>query len=153
MIEASREATGGEIFLLDMGQPLNIMELARRMIHLHGLRPDVDIQIKETGLRPGEKLHEVLASQYELKESTSHPRVFRVVSRGFGADDRARLLDEVEKLHYLADAGATDRLKEVLAQMTSGWLVNGVRPAESSPDWDPSDRPVVPASVAARSAI
>jgi FlaA1/EpsC-like NDP-sugar epimerase len=132
IIEASSQATGGEIFILDMGEPLNIMELARRMIHLHGLRPDVDVQIKEVGLRPGEKLHEVLASQHELKASTNHPRVFRVMSSGLDAESRARLFDEVEKLHYLADAGATAKLKDALFDTTSGWLVNGEEPLPAS---------------------
>ena len=52
IIEAACRANGGEIFILDMGDPVSILDLARKMIHLHGLRPDVDIEIKEVGLRP-----------------------------------------------------------------------------------------------------
>jgi FlaA1/EpsC-like NDP-sugar epimerase len=147
IIEASSQATGGEIFILDMGEPLSIMDLARRMIHLHGLRPEIDIQIKEVGLRPGEKLHEVLASQYELKEATSHPRVFRVLSTTTpGAQERVRLFDEIEKLHYLADAGATAKLRDSLFAISSDWLI------DRSAAWLEDQEPLPPARVAAPSA-
>lgn len=66
---------GGEVFLLDMGQPEKIMDLARKVILLAGLEPERDIEIRVTGLRPGEKLHEELFWQAEGVEDTAHPKI------------------------------------------------------------------------------
>lgn len=82
VIQASAMAKGGEVFVLDMGQPVKIIDLARTMIRLSGLsirddeNPDGDIQIVETGLRPGEKLYEELLIG-DNPQSTNHPRIMR----------------------------------------------------------------------------
>ncbi|WP_234180075.1 polysaccharide biosynthesis protein [Sphingopyxis sp. NFH-91] len=82
VIQASAMAKGGEVFVLDMGQPVKIIELARTMIRLSGLsirdsdNPDGDIEIVETGLRPGEKLYEELLIG-DNPQSTNHPRIMR----------------------------------------------------------------------------
>src|SRR3546814_14088175 len=79
VIQASAMARGGEVFVLDMGQPVRILDLARSMVQLSGLsvrdadRPDGDIEIVETGLRPGEKLYEELLIG-DNPEPTNHPR-------------------------------------------------------------------------------
>jgi len=74
---ASIESTG-EIYLLDMGDPVKIKDLARRLIQMSGLRPDIDIPIQVTGLRPGEKLHEKLWSDSAKVYPTTFPRVLNV---------------------------------------------------------------------------
>lgn len=75
VIQAGAMAQGGEIFVLDMGEPVKIVDLARDLIRLSGLRPDEDIEIVFTGIRPGEKLHEELVAPGEQMEPTAHPRI------------------------------------------------------------------------------
>ena len=72
---AAATGTGGDVCILDMGQPVKIDDLARRMIRLSGLTPDVDIAVKYIGLRPGEKLYEELWAEGEQPERTSNPGV------------------------------------------------------------------------------
>ena len=90
VIQAGAMAKGGDVFILDMGQPIKILDLARRMIELSGLtvkdaqNPDGDIEIEISGLRPGEKLYEELLIG-ENPQHTSHPRILRarrISSRG-----------------------------------------------------------------------
>ena len=78
MIEAGALAESGDVMVLDMGGPISILDLARRMIRLQGLRTPADIEISFTGLRPGEKLHERLFLEAERPIGTKHPRVMRV---------------------------------------------------------------------------
>nr|WP_081468144.1 nucleoside-diphosphate sugar epimerase/dehydratase [Thermovirga lienii] len=76
VIQAGAMAMGGEIFVLDMGEPVRIMDLAYDMIRLVGYQPGEDIEIKITGIRPGEKLHEELFAAREQIEATRHERIF-----------------------------------------------------------------------------
>ena len=76
VIQAGAMATGGEIFLLDMGEPLKIYDLAVQMVRLSGLVPNQDIEIKITGLRPGEKLYEELLIDGDNIQPTKHPKIF-----------------------------------------------------------------------------
>ncbi|MFD1020651.1 polysaccharide biosynthesis protein [Thalassobacillus hwangdonensis] len=77
VIDSCVLAEGGEIFILDMGKPMKIYELAERVIELSGLRPHKDIQIKITGIRKGEKLYEELVTDEEGVSSTRHPLIFK----------------------------------------------------------------------------
>lgn len=76
VIQAGALGQGGEIFVLDMGEPVKIVDLARDMIILSGLKPEQDIKIEYTGLRPGEKLYEELFSDRENFAVTRHERIF-----------------------------------------------------------------------------
>ncbi|MEX5216615.1 MAG: UDP-N-acetylglucosamine 4,6-dehydratase family protein [Nitrospiraceae bacterium] len=81
VVQASMMGTGGEVFVLDMGEQILIVDLARQMIELAGLVPDKDIKIEFIGLRPGEKLSEELFEETERVERTAHPKVTRAVNR------------------------------------------------------------------------
>lgn len=76
VIQAGAIARGGEIFVLDMGEPVKIADLARDLIKLSGLKPDIDIKIEYTGLRPGEKLYEELLMDEIALTSTEHKKIF-----------------------------------------------------------------------------
>jgi FlaA1/EpsC-like NDP-sugar epimerase len=76
VIQAGAMATGGEVFLLQMGEPVKIYDLAAQMIRLHGLEPEVDVPILITGLRPGEKIYEELLLDMEKATPTEHHKIF-----------------------------------------------------------------------------
>jgi FlaA1/EpsC-like NDP-sugar epimerase len=80
ILQSAWQSQGGEIFVLDMGEPIPIDFLARQMIELSGFKPEQDIRIIYTGLRPGEKLHEESVGHWETAESSAHPRV-KVIRR------------------------------------------------------------------------
>jgi O-antigen biosynthesis protein WbqV len=87
----------GMIFVLDMGEPVNIMDLARRMIRLAGLTPDVDIKIEITGLRPGEKLFEELFDQSETHLPSDSAGIFRAIPVSVPLDVLEARFDELER--------------------------------------------------------
>ena len=76
VLQAMSYAKGGEIFVLDMGEPVKIYDLAVSLIKLSGLEPNVDIPIEITGLRPGEKLYEELLMEEEGLTNTEHKKIF-----------------------------------------------------------------------------
>ena len=114
---------GGSVFMLDMGEPIRIYDLAERMIRLAGHRPGVDIDIKVTGVRPGEKLAEVLTAVDENEAPTVHPSISRIASSAIpqvtleeGVDRLGRLAAELDEetcgvaLRTLAGATPADVL-------------------------------------------
>lgn len=80
VLQCSIQGEGGEVLVLDMGEPVKIVDLARQMIALSGFRPEIDIDIEYVGLRPGEKLFEELQHTAETHEPTAHPRIYRLKS-------------------------------------------------------------------------
>lgn len=101
VIQASALAAGGEVFVLDMGEPVRILDLARRMVHLSGLAvrdaqcPDGDIEIRITGLRPGEKLYEELLIGGDV-DKTRHPRILRLQEHMLAWQQLQPLLERVD---------------------------------------------------------
>ena len=77
VLQAGAQGLGGELFMLDMGEPVRIVDLARDMIRLSGLEEGVDIEIEFSGIRPGEKLYEEMFFNYEVAEPTEHPKILR----------------------------------------------------------------------------
>ena len=80
VLQSAALGKGGHVFVLDMGQPVKILDLALQMIALSGLRPHEDIEIVFTGLRPGEKLYEELSHAAENVTRTEHPKIMRLIS-------------------------------------------------------------------------
>lgn len=103
VLQAATFSKGGEVFLLDMGKPINILELAQRFIRLHGLEPDADVAIHITGPRPGEKLFEELAYGSEDMLLTPHPaiRLWRTAP-----PDTATMQQTISTFTRLRDPGA-----------------------------------------------
>lgn len=100
VLMASAKAKGGEIFVLNMGKPVKIADLAKRIILLSGKKPDIDIKIKYTGLRPGEKLYEELMMQNENLEKTQNDKIFV----GHFVDFNKNVLqNELEDLYRIAN--------------------------------------------------
>ena len=98
VLEAVTMGNGGEIFLFDMGQPVKIDDLARKMIKLSGLEPDKDIKIEYTGLRAGEKLYEELLTQKENTLPTYHEKIFIAKTEEFSLDEIQQHLEELSSI-------------------------------------------------------
>lgn len=113
VLQASYYAKGGEIFVLDMGAPVRIDDMARNLISLSGYEPDEDIQIVYTGLRPGEKLYEELLMDEEGLQGTANEMIH--IGHPIEMDDegfieKLKLLDELS-------CGESERIKEIVAEI------------------------------------
>lgn len=118
VIQAGTMAGGGEVFVLDMGEPVRILDLARDMIRLSGFEPDRDIEITITGIRPGEKLYEELLTTEEGSSATRHKKIF--IARP-GLIDATALEKELEALEKLPPEIAGDRVMQVLKKVIPGF--------------------------------
>jgi FlaA1/EpsC-like NDP-sugar epimerase len=104
IVQAGAIGGRGQVFVLDMGEPVKIVDLAREMIRLSGKEPGKDVEIEFTGVRPGEKLREDLWGVGEVVEPTVHPKISRATRAQI---DAAWLEDELAELERLVDAGDT----------------------------------------------
>jgi FlaA1/EpsC-like NDP-sugar epimerase len=98
VLEAGTMGKGGEIFIFDMGKSVRIVDLAKRMISLSGLTLGKDIQVRFSGLRPGEKLYEELLNSKENTIPTHHPRILIAKVREYNADEVAHQINELIEL-------------------------------------------------------
>lgn len=103
VIQAAAMTRGSELFLLDMGEPISILDLANRVIRARGLRPEIDIPIEIIGARPGEKMSEELLAPDEEKVGTAHPSIFRI--QRAGQLDSARFNSQIAQLSHLVAQG------------------------------------------------
>ncbi len=123
VIQASSMATGGDVFVLDMGEPVRIYDLAVRMIYLSGhlvkneSHPHGDIEIKVTGLRPGEKLYEELLIG-ESPQSTTHPKIMKAHEPFLPWND---LQQELEQLNHALDASDMKLIRKILQKLVPGY--------------------------------
>jgi len=114
VLQAAALAQGSEIFVLDMGQPVRIQDLARNLILLSGLKPDVDIRVEFTGIRPGEKLYEELSGLEEDTVPTSHSQIRVFTGNGASQEALSRCLEELRHATEARDAaGVVLSLKEL----------------------------------------
>ena len=95
VVQASIMGKGGEIFILNMGEPVKIVDLARNLIQLSGLEPDVDIKIEFTGLRPGEKMYEELLMDQETTIPTLDSRIMVSAAEVIGIDDMSAKIEDI----------------------------------------------------------
>jgi FlaA1/EpsC-like NDP-sugar epimerase len=114
VLQAASQAGGGEIYVLDMGQPIKIVDVARQLIELSGFRPDVDIEIKYVGLRPGEKLFEEFRHHGEHYQDTAHKRIFRFVCQ---PPPPPQVAEWMKQLTAHLVPGSRDEVKKFLTQI------------------------------------
>ena len=120
VMEAATLPTENRICVFDMGQPVKIDSLARRMIELAGLVPGEDIEIAYTGLRPGEKLYEEVLSNKENTDETSHDRIRIARVREYAYEDAVKAVDELMELSREVDIPRTVKLmKEIVPEYIS----------------------------------
>ena len=129
VIQAGSMSTGGEVFVLDMGEPVNILEMAKKMIYLSGLvpndenNPNGDISIKITGLRPGEKLYEELLIGKESKK-TMHPRIMMANEEKLKWDEIEKGINELEGACIEYNEG---EVIEILKKYIKGYSSNQIK--------------------------
>lgn len=117
VLQASGQGRNGEVYILDMGEPVRIVDLARDLIRLSGLEPDLDIPIEYSGMRPGERLVEVLMTEAERTDHTPHEKIF--VARAEPADSQA-LMATVEALQNAALRSDHSRIRVLLEEFLEG---------------------------------
>lgn len=119
VLQAASYAKGGEIFVLDMGEPVKIYDLARNLIRLSGYRPDIDIKIEFCGLRPGEKLYEELLMDEEGLTETSHNKIF--IGKPIDIDmERLKLM--LKKLEIVETSDDNEAIKDAVAEVVPTYV-------------------------------
>ena len=118
VLQAGAYAQGGEIFILDMGEPVKILDLAENMIRLSGLVPGEDIEIKFTGLQPGEKLYEELLIDDDNKKETANKRIF--IGQPIKIDEAEfdEKMKELEKATFSEDENIRQVVKKLVPEYT-----------------------------------
>jgi FlaA1/EpsC-like NDP-sugar epimerase len=120
VLDAGTMGEGGEIFVFDMGESVKIIDLAKKMIQLSGLELGKDIEIKVTGLRPGEKLYEELLAEEENTIQTHHPLILKAKIR----KEEASQLEEIELLIQLFESQKNDEIVTKMKQIVPEFISN-----------------------------
>jgi FlaA1/EpsC-like NDP-sugar epimerase len=130
VLQAAAMSRGGTIFVLDMGEPVKIVDLAREMITLSGLRPDEDIKIEFTGVRPGEKLYEELMIEGEGVSRTQHPKIGIWQSKPVDFEPLRASIDEIVSR---ADTLSRDEIRAWMKGLVPEYRLNGSPEGPSAP--------------------
>jgi FlaA1/EpsC-like NDP-sugar epimerase len=120
VLEAGFMGNGGEIFIFDMGSPIKILDIAIKLIHLSGLEPYEDIEIKFTGLRPGEKLYEELFSEDEEQLPTHHPKIS--IAKVFETDYECvfvKINDTLASIYEMSGKEVVDAMRDIVPGYSS----------------------------------
>jgi FlaA1/EpsC-like NDP-sugar epimerase len=128
VLQAASMGQGGEVFMLNMGQQIRILDLAEDLIRLSGLEPGKDIEIEFTGIRPGEKLSEDLWGDGMQYKKTTHPDIFRAEAEELIIPDN--LENVVDELHQLARDGQRTTILHVLDETIPDGSVKAAEPAD-----------------------
>jgi len=123
ILQAGAMGKGGEIFVLDMGEPVLIKDLAEQMIRLSGFEPGKDIQIVYTGLRPGEKLYEELLHESEGLQPTSHEKLLLARSRQV---EWRWLVEKMTCLQQAASSRNINKLRKCLQDVVPEFKINSL---------------------------
>ncbi|HEX5511710.1 MAG TPA: nucleoside-diphosphate sugar epimerase/dehydratase [Actinomycetales bacterium] len=126
VLQAAAMADGGEIFMLEMGQPVAIVDLAKKMIRLSGRRVGTDVELRITGIRPGEKLEEDLRTTDEEPLPTAHPSVVRLIPQQPSEQAVAQRVSDLERLATVGDTEEIRRLVLRLGRSPLYWEDNPV---------------------------
>lgn len=118
VLQAGAMAKGGEIFILDMGEPVKIMDLAKDLIRLSGFEPEVDIPITITGLRPGEKLYEELLVNKDKVDTTSHHKIYVEKPLIYDFD---KINETLNKLEQVIDYADECTIKKLLTEIVPNY--------------------------------
>ena len=120
VLEAGAMGKGGEVYVFDMGEPVKIMDMAKKMIRLSGFEPNKDIDIKVTGLRPGEKLYEELLASSENTLPTHHPKILRAKVNTFKHHTIKEQLDILTEIMIDGDVvGMVRKVKNIVPEYIS----------------------------------
>lgn len=119
VVEAGVMGNGGEIFVFDMGQSVKIIDLAKKMVRLSGLVLGKDIEIKVTGLRPGEKLYEELLNESENTLPTHHPKILKAKVREMSGQEMQQITELVEALSKGDNMDLVSRMKQIVPEFVS----------------------------------
>jgi len=124
VLQAGAMGRGGEVFVLDMGEPIKIYDMACELIRLSGLEPEKDIPIVFNGIRPGEKLFEELLTAEEGVEPTGHPKIFKArIKETFSQEFLFRKIEDLKNFAQLQDAPSIiTALKEIIPTYTPNRL-------------------------------
>ena len=133
VIQAGAIGNGGEIFVLDMGEPVWITDLAADLIRHSGLRPNIDIDIEFVGTRPGEKLVEELHFHDERHLPTSHPKIMVAESRAWETETVRSALTELVELAHVAPSDVRDRLMSLIRIHRDGAVAGANGPGAAIP--------------------
>lgn len=128
VLQAASMGKGEEVFVLDMGEQVKVIELAKTMITLSGLTPDKDIAIEITGLRPGEKLYEELYGSDEIVKETFHKKIFAAVDSNNNRTFNSQFIAQIQTLERMAQEGSTEEIIRKMKEFipTFQWDARGV---------------------------